>query len=120
MFLPYSVPERAAGRLSGALYWPRTWTTVWKSGESEVIVPVRDLAGAPIPLSVPVRRFSWRAGQRHRPGLEFLVSTGRQHGFESLAERRLLLALDFAGGVVEERGTVRHDPHHSRSYRLTS
>lgn len=29
------------------------------------------------------------------------MSTGRQHGFESLAERRLLLALDFAGRVGE-------------------
>jgi hypothetical protein len=30
-----------------------------------------------------------------------MVSTGRHHGFESLEEARLLLALDFAGGVVE-------------------
>ncbi|WP_236669847.1 TnsA-like heteromeric transposase endonuclease subunit [Streptomyces antimycoticus] len=28
-------------------------------------------------------------------------STGRMHGFESLAEQRLLLALDFVGGVDE-------------------
>ncbi|MFF7725657.1 hypothetical protein [Streptomyces sp. NPDC008001] len=33
--------------------------------------------------------------QQHRPGLQFLVSTGRHHEFESLEERRLLLALDF-------------------------
>ncbi|MFE9259240.1 TnsA-like heteromeric transposase endonuclease subunit [Streptomyces sp. NPDC006879] len=101
LFLPYAVPEEAAGRLSDDPGWLRTWTAVWKAGKTEVIVPVRDLADAPTALSVPVRRFSWRAGQRHRPGLEVLVSTGRQHGFESLAERRLLLALDFAGGVVE-------------------
>jgi len=50
---------------------------------------------------LPWRHFSWRAGQRHRPGLEFLVSTGRHHGFESLEEQRLLLALDFAGGVSD-------------------
>ncbi|WP_438829238.1 TnsA-like heteromeric transposase endonuclease subunit [Streptomyces adonidis] len=62
---------------------------------------MKDLAGAPVLSSVPLRRFSWRSGQEHRPGLECLVSTGRQHGFESLAERRLLLALDFAGGVSE-------------------
>jgi len=49
----------------------------------------------------PVRRFTWRARQRHRPGLQFLVSTGRHHGFESLEEQRLLLALDFVGDVVE-------------------
>lgn len=101
LFLPYAVPQQAVGWLSGDLDWQRTWTTVWKAGRAKVMVPVRDLASAPTSLSVPVRRFSWRAGQRHRPGLEFLVSTGRQHGFESLAERRLLLALDFAGGVVE-------------------
>ncbi|MGI8311742.1 TnsA-like heteromeric transposase endonuclease subunit [Saccharopolyspora hattusasensis] len=51
--------------------------------------------------SVPVRRFSWRSRQRHRPGLQFLVSTGRLHGFESLEERSLLLALDFVGTVVD-------------------
>lgn len=36
-----------------------------------------------------------RARQRHRPGLWFTVSRGRLHGFESLEEARLLLALDF-------------------------
>lgn len=30
-----------------------------------------------------------------------MVSTGRHHGFESLAEARLLLALDFAGDLVD-------------------
>lgn len=30
-----------------------------------------------------------------------MVSTGRLHGFESLEEQRLLLALDFAGSVAE-------------------
>ena len=50
---------------------------------------------------VPVRRFTWRQRQRHRPGLQFMVSTGRLHGFESLEERSLLLALDFTGTVEE-------------------
>ncbi|OEJ36121.1 hypothetical protein BGK67_31895 [Streptomyces subrutilus] len=50
---------------------------------------------------MPVRRFSWRPGQRHRPGLGYSTSTGRLHGFESLAERRLLLALDFVPGTRE-------------------
>ncbi|MDX3616067.1 TnsA-like heteromeric transposase endonuclease subunit [Streptomyces europaeiscabiei] len=101
LFLPYVVPDEAVGRLGGDPDWLRTWMAVWKAGKADVVVPVRDLADTPASLSVPVRRFSWRAGQRHRPGLEFLVSTGRQHGFESLAERRLLLALDFAGEVAE-------------------
>ncbi|MCW7947458.1 hypothetical protein AAW14_37500 [Streptomyces hygroscopicus] len=51
--------------------------------------------------SVPVRRYSWRTCQRHRPGLECLVTTRRQHGFESLAERWMLLVLDFVGGFDE-------------------
>jgi hypothetical protein len=33
--------------------------------------------------------------------LQYLVSTGRHHGFESMAEQRLLLMLDFAGGVSD-------------------
>jgi len=49
----------------------------------------------------PWRHFTWRTGQRHRPGLQFMVSTGRHHGFESLEEQRFLLAADFAGGVTE-------------------
>ncbi|MEV4135038.1 TnsA-like heteromeric transposase endonuclease subunit [Dactylosporangium sp. NPDC049742] len=52
----------------------------------------------------PVRRFAWSARQRHRPGLQFMVSTGRHHGFESLAKQRLLLVLDFAGEVVQVLG----------------
>lgn len=39
--------------------------------------------------------------QRHPPGLQCMVSTGRHHGFESVDEQRLLLAVDFVGNVVE-------------------
>jgi hypothetical protein len=49
----------------------------------------------------PMRWFTWCREQRHRPGLEFLLSTGRLHGFDSLEEAQLLLALDFAGEVVK-------------------
>ncbi|MDX5569463.1 TnsA-like heteromeric transposase endonuclease subunit [Streptomyces sp. ID05-04B] len=56
---------------------------------------MRDLSTVPLLSSQPVRRFTWRARQRHRPGLQFMVSTGRHHGFESSEEARLLLALDF-------------------------
>jgi hypothetical protein len=49
----------------------------------------------------PVRRFAWSRGQRHRPGLQYLVSTDRLHGCESMAEARLLLVLDFAGRLDE-------------------
>jgi hypothetical protein len=33
--------------------------------------------------------------------LQFLVSTGRHHGFESLEEARVLVALDFAGDLID-------------------
>jgi len=79
--------------------WIRRWTATWKLSGSEVVCPVRDLASIPASGSGPVRRFSWRTSQRHRPGLQYLVSTGRHHGFESVAEQRLLLALDFAGDL---------------------
>lgn len=80
--------------------WPRRWTVAWRTPGGELVGPARDLGEVPVAGCEPVRRFSWRARQRHRPGLEFMVSTGRLHGFESLEERRLLLALDFVG-VVE-------------------
>ena len=57
------------------------------------------LGQAPWVGSVPMRGFAWRRDQRHRPGLEYMVSTGRLHGFESLEEDWLLRALDFCGRV---------------------
>ncbi|MEV6106686.1 TnsA-like heteromeric transposase endonuclease subunit [Streptomyces sp. NPDC051940] len=63
--------------------------------------PVAHLRSAPTAGRQPMRGFTWRRDQRHRPGLEFLVRTGRLHAFESLEEDRLLLALDFCGDVVE-------------------
>lgn len=47
-----------------------------------------DLATVPVPGSEPVRRFTWRALQRHRQGLQFMVSTEGLHGFEPLEEQR--------------------------------
>jgi hypothetical protein len=62
---------------------------------------VRDLESVPVAGCEPVRRFSWGRRQRHRPGLQFMASTGRLLGFESLEERSLLLALDFTGSLEE-------------------
>ncbi|WP_246144532.1 TnsA-like heteromeric transposase endonuclease subunit [Actinacidiphila oryziradicis] len=62
---------------------------------------VRELVQTPVVDCDPIRWFSWQRGQGHRPGLQFLVSTGRHHGAESLEEARLLLALDFAGDLVD-------------------
>jgi hypothetical protein len=63
----------------------------------------------PVAGCEPVRRFSWRTSQHHRPGLQFMVGTGRHHGFESIAEQRLLLVLDFTGVVG-----VLSQPHRMR------
>ncbi|HEX5302886.1 MAG TPA: TnsA-like heteromeric transposase endonuclease subunit [Streptosporangiaceae bacterium] len=79
----------------------RRRTTSRKVSGAEVICPVRDLGSFPVPGCEPVRRFSWRRGQRHRPGLQFMVGTGLHHGFESLQEARVLLALDFAEAVTQ-------------------
>src|SRR5215470_14473758 len=45
--------------------------------------------------------FRGSGAQGHRPGLHFLVSTGRHPGTESMEEARLLLALDFAGNLID-------------------
>jgi hypothetical protein len=101
--LAVACEEDAVARdvLDVSLGWTKRWTATWRFAGSEVTCPVRDLASMPRAGCEPMRRFSWRTGQRHRPGLQFLVSTGRHHGFESLEEARLLLALDFAGDVVD-------------------
>lgn len=77
------------------------WSTYWKIAGSDVVCPVRDLGSLPLAGIQPVRRFTWRTRQRHRPGLQYLVSTGRHHGFESIAEQWLLVALDFAGSLID-------------------
>ncbi|MEE1843729.1 MULTISPECIES: TnsA-like heteromeric transposase endonuclease subunit [unclassified Streptomyces] len=98
---PYTVAPGVFGRLETGPGWARRWTAAWKTSGAGVICSVQDLADFPALASVPARGFTWRARQRHRPGLQYMVATGRMHGFESLAERRLLLALDFLGGVEE-------------------
>lgn len=81
--------------------WSGRCSATWRVSGSVVTCVVRELASVPRDGCEPVRRFSWRAGQRHRPGLQYLVSTDRHHGFESVAEQRLLLALDFAADVTD-------------------
>ena len=100
LLVPVSV-DAARPALDLGEGWPRRWTATWRVGGEEVSCSVRDLVQVPIVSSEPIRWFSWRRGQRHRPGLEFLVSTGRHHGAESLEEARLLLALDFAADLVD-------------------
>jgi len=101
LFLAYGTGEAEHARLELGPEWPRRWTATWRVPGGDAASAVRDLGLVPAAGCEPVRRFSWRRRQRHRPGLQFMVSTGRLHGFESLEERSLLLALDFTGGVEE-------------------
>jgi hypothetical protein len=91
------VAERDREPLDLGEGWTRRWVTRWKAGKSVVSSPVREMTGVCLPECRPVRRFTWSTGQRHRPGLAMVASTGRLHGFESIAEQRLLLVLDFLG-----------------------
>ncbi|MFF3494797.1 TnsA-like heteromeric transposase endonuclease subunit [Streptomyces sp. NPDC002795] len=81
--------------------WTRRWAVSWRAGGDDASRSVHDLAQEPVLTSGPMRHFTWRRDQRHRPGLQFLTSTGQHHGAESLEESRVLLALTFAGDVVD-------------------
>jgi len=95
MFLAYVPGEAERARLELGPGWTRRWTATWQVSGGDEVSLVRDLGTVPVAGCEPVRRFSWGRRQRHRPGLQFMVSTGRLHGFESLEEQSLLLALDF-------------------------
>src|SRR5690242_16173985 len=101
LFLVWVPGEPERGRLGLGRGWSRRWTGTWRTSDGEVAWAVRDLGSVPVAGCRPMRRFSWGRRQRHRPGLQFMVSTGRLHGFESLEERSLLLALDFPGTAEE-------------------
>jgi hypothetical protein len=101
LFLAYETGEAERARLALGPGWPRQWTAAWQVSDGDAVSPVRDLGSVPVAGCEPVRRFSWRRRQRHRPGLQFMVPTGRVHGFESLEEQSLLLALDFTGAVED-------------------
>lgn len=106
-----------AARLDLGEEWPDRWLVSWRAGQRAESRSVRELARMPLASADPIRAFSWRRGQRHRPGLEYLVSTGRHHGFESLEEARTLLDLS-PGAVVVLDGrqwTVQlREPHLGR------
>ena len=97
----YEVPEAARRELACGAGWEGRWEASWRRDGAVAISRVSDLGQVLGGGCQPWRHFTWRTGQRHRPGLQFLVSTGRHHGFESLEEQRFLLALDFAGGVTD-------------------
>ncbi|MFJ8970826.1 TnsA-like heteromeric transposase endonuclease subunit [Streptomyces anulatus] len=100
--------------------WPRRWSSTWRVGASEASWPIRDMAHVPVLASRPMRGFTWRAKQQHRPGLEVMAATGRTHGFESLEEMRLLVALDFmrASEVLSQPFRLDFEHIHGQSWHI--
>ena len=95
------VPSTDASGLDLEEGWPDRWLVTRRVDGDEVSCTVRDLSRMPGTDGGPVRWFSWQRAQGHRPGLQYLVSTGRHHGAESMEEARVLLALDFAGDLAD-------------------
>ncbi len=95
------VPSTDASGLDLEEGWPDRWLVTRRVDGDEISCTVRDLSRMPGTDGGPVRWFSWQRAQGHRPGLQYLVSTGRHHGAESMEEARVLLALDFAGDLVD-------------------
>lgn len=79
----------------------RAMTMTTRQGDQAVTVGATDRGDGLFDSADPWRHMSWRTTQRNRPGLEYLVSTGRHHAYESQQERRLLQILDFDGRVVD-------------------
>jgi hypothetical protein len=95
------VPSTDASSLDLGEGWPDRWLVKRRVNGDEVSCTLRGLSRMQGTDGGPVRWFSWQRAQGHRPGLQYLVSTGRHHGAESMEEARVLLALDFAGGLVD-------------------
>ena len=98
--LPYVEDPASRAALDLGEGWSRAWSAEWRINGTELACPVGDLASVPVSQAAPVRHFSFATRQRHRPGLEYVASTGTMHGFESIEEQKVLLALDFAAQVV--------------------
>jgi hypothetical protein len=81
--------------------WSGRWTATWKVGKAKRTGPVADLDSVPLNGCVPWRGFTWRQRQHHRPGLEPMLTTGRQqgmykslHGFENMNAMVLEVIID--------------------------
>jgi hypothetical protein len=99
LYVEFEIDAAARAVLRCEAGWTRSWSAEFRLSADMVEVPVAALDGVDPAGLGPVRAFSWSRRQRHRPGLQFMVCTGRHHGFESLEEQKLLLAVDFAGAA---------------------
>lgn len=80
--------------------WVRRWTVRWRFGGTPLVCTMADLSTVPIAGSAPVRRFSWRTGQKNRPGLQFLTGRSEYRGRTSLGERTSKIPRRPAGDVT--------------------
>ena len=71
--------NHGAARLDLGEEWPDRWSVSWRAGQRAESRSVRELARMPLAGADPIRVFSWRRGQRHRPGL----AVPGQHGSAS-------------------------------------
>lgn len=81
--------------------WTRRWTGTWHVSGAMIARPVGDLASFPVGglhTGAPVYLAGWSAASA---GLTASGQHRRHHGFESVAEQRVLVALDFVGHVAE-------------------
>lgn len=79
--------------------WEIRWGLDLHRADGVERVPAAEVRPRMFDDARPARRFTWRTGQQHRPGLQHMTSLGVQVGFESLPEQRLLVAVDFDGGA---------------------
>lgn len=116
------VPDTAIENLALAPGWPGRWMATCRRAGVDITAPVRDLAGLSLAGCQPVRYFSWHRSRSSRPNLAYYAPQREHRGCESLAETRLLLALEFAGdtsGILSQPvclqfgtsgGSARHVP----------
>lgn len=97
--LPSSNSDREQLDLSGP--WAQQWTVAWRTTSGEVVAPASELGAMPSAGLQLMRQFTWSKKQQHRPSLEYMGVTTRHHGAESGLEANLLLALEFAGDLIE-------------------
>ena len=95
------VPATDASGLDLEHGWPDRWRVIRCADAGRISCSVLEFSRMPGVNGGPVRWFSWQREQGHRPGLQYLVSTGRHLGAESMEEARVLLALDFAGDLID-------------------
>ncbi len=81
--------------------WSERWCATWKVGKVKQAGSVAGLNAVSLTGCVPWRGFAWRTQQSHRPGLEPMLPTGRQHAFESHREDQFVVMADFAGDADE-------------------